>query len=96
MKKIEDSWKQKRILHKTVQILIILTKNIFKYLRTQQYALDLHDNGGDGVEVVEEAGATVGVSPHLDMVDWAAQEADEDQQQTDLDYQDLGYRKDGK
>ena len=39
-----------------------------EYLSTQQNALDLHDDGGDGVEVVEEAGAAVGVSPHLDMV----------------------------
>ena len=43
-------------------------ENICEYLSTQQQALDLHDEGGDGVQVVEEAGAAVGVSPHLDMV----------------------------
>ena len=72
------------------------TKNIFKYFRTEQNALDLHDDRGDGVQVVEEAGAAVGVSPHLDMVHGAAQQADEGQQQTDLHNQDLGYWKNTK
>ena len=70
----------------------ILIKNIFKNFGTQQQALDLHDEGGDGVQVVEEAGAAVGVSPHLHMVHWAAQQADQDQHQTDLHNQDLGYQ----
>ena len=77
-------------------MLIILTKDIFKYFRTQQNALDLHDDGSDGVEVVEEAGVAVGVSPHLDMVHRAAQQADQGQQQTDLHNQDLGYWKNTK
>ena len=68
VKKIQDPSKQKSILHKNVHIWIILIKNIFKNFGTQQNALDLHDEGGDGVQVVEEAGAAVGVSPHLHMV----------------------------
>ena len=75
---------------------IILTKDIFKYFRTQQNTLDLHDDRGSGVEVVEEAGAAVGISPHLDMVHRAAQQADKGQQQTDLHNQDLGYWKNTK
>ena len=94
VKKIEYSWKQESIFYKTASVWTYLTENIFKYFSTKQDALDLHDDCSDGVEFVEETWVAVRVSPHLDMVDWATQEASEDKQQTELDDEDLEYWED--
>ena len=94
VKKIEYSWKQKCIFNKTASVWTHLTENIFKYFSTKQDALDLHDDCSDGVEFVEKTWVAVRVSPHLDMVHWATQEASEDKQQTELDDEDLEYWED--
>ena len=94
VKKIEYSWKQESIFKKTTSVLTYLTENIFKYFSTKQDALDLHDDCSDGVKFVEETWVAVRVSPHLDMVNWATQEASEDKQQTELDNEDLEYWED--
>ena len=94
VKKIEYSWKQESIFYKTASVWNYLTENIFKYFGTKQNALDLHDDCSNSVEFVQETRVAVRVSPHLDMVHWAAQEASEDKQQTELDNEDLEYWED--
>ena len=94
MKKIKYPWKRESNFYKTASVWTHLTKNIFKYFSTKQDALYLHDDCSDGVEFVKETWVTVRVSPHLDMVHWAAQETSEDKQQTELDNEDLVYRED--
>ena len=51
-------------------------------------ALHLTDISKDGVEMVEEPGLAVGITPHLDMVDGVAQDAGgaEDEAQTQVTY----------